>query len=110
MGKDKLAKFLYATLPDILGPSTNPLLQDIRSKADFINDAVSAVKLAPMAIRLTPHILSRVDWHNALDDPVRKQFIPLASAILPDHESAGLDSLYEEEDSRECVLPHVGIC
>lgn len=40
-----------------------------------------------MAIRLTPHILSRIDWKNPLDDPVRKQFIPLASAILPDHES-----------------------
>jgi lysine 2,3-aminomutase len=57
-----------------------------------------------MAIRLTPHILSRVDWSNALDDPIRKQFIPLASAIVPDHQNVSLDSLHEEEDSRKCFL------
>lgn len=59
------------------------------------------MKLAPMAIRLTPHILSRINWEKALDDPIRRQFIPLASAMLPDHEKLTLDSLHEEDDSRK---------
>jgi hypothetical protein len=53
-----------------------------------------------MAIRITPHVLSRIDWNNPLDDPIRKQFIPLASCIIPDHEHLKLDSLEEEKDSR----------
>lgn len=53
-----------------------------------------------MAIRLTPHILSRVDWANPLDDPIRKQFLPLASSFLPDNKHLSLDSLHEEADSR----------
>lgn len=91
-------------LPDTLGSSRNPLLKDIRRKDDFISDAIAAIKLAPMAIRLTPHILSRVDWNNPLDDPVRKQFVPLASAIIPEHENVSFDSLHEEADSRKYVL------
>lgn len=65
-----------------------------------------------MAIRLTPHILSRINWNNPLDDPVRKQFIPLASAMLPDHEKVGMDSLHEEADSREYApnISHPDFC
>jgi lysine 2,3-aminomutase len=98
--KFKLQSFLADALPENLGPSTNELLQNIRHKQAFIEDAVAATKLAPMAIRLTPHVLSRIDWNNPLDDPIRKQFIPLASGIIPDHEGLKLDSLHEEEDSR----------
>lgn len=51
-----------------------------------------------MAIRLTPQILSRVNWGSPLDDPIRRQFLPLKSGIIPDHEQLTLDSLHEEED------------
>lgn len=53
-----------------------------------------------MAIRLTPHLLSVIDWNNPLDDPVRRQFLPLASGIVPDHQKLTLDSLNEQDDSR----------
>lgn len=99
--KQKLEKFLHETLPETLGPSTNQLLQHIQRKEAFIEDAVAAVKLAPMAIRLTPHVLSRIDWDNPLDDPIRRQFIPLASGMIPDTPDLKLDSLHEEEDSRK---------
>jgi lysine 2,3-aminomutase len=98
--KLKLENFLFETLPETLVPSKNPLLQNIRHKEAFIEDAVAATKLAPMAIRLTPHVLSRIDWDNPLDDPIRKQFIPLASGMVPDIQDLKLDSLHEEEDSR----------
>jgi lysine 2,3-aminomutase len=83
-----------------LGKSSNPLLQKIKTREQFIEDAAAALKLAPMAIRLTPHILSCIDWANPLDDPIRRQFLPLASGIEPDHAKLTLDSLHEEADSR----------
>lgn len=88
-------------MPDTLGATENEQLKKIKTKDDFIEDAVAALKLAPMAIRLTPHILSRVDWNNPLDDPIRRQFLPLRSGIVPDHQRLTLDSLHEEDDSRE---------
>ena len=96
----KLHRFLSDVLPPVLGPSKNPLLKKIRTREDFIKDATAALKLAPMAIRLTPHLLSAIDWNNPLDDPIRRQFLPLASGVVPDHEGLKLDSLNEQDDSR----------
>jgi lysine 2,3-aminomutase len=104
--KHRLYKFLSDALPEKLGLSKDPLLYKIQHKDAFIEDAIAAVKLAPMAIRITPHILSRVDWNNPLDDPIRKQFIPLASSIIPDHNHLTLDSLGEEKDSPVPGLVH----
>ena len=59
-----------------------------------------------MAIRLTPHVLSLVDWNNPLDDPIRRQFLPLRSGIIPDHKHLELDSLHEEQDSPVPGLVH----
>ncbi|KAF3008710.1 hypothetical protein E8E13_009610 [Curvularia kusanoi] len=103
----KLHRFLSDVLPDVLGKATkNPMLNKIRTREDFIADATAALKLAPMAIRLTPHLLSVIDWNNPLDDPVRRQFLPLASGIVPDHQALTLDSLNEQEDSPVPGLVH----
>jgi len=96
----KLHRFLSDVLPPVLGGTTSALLKHITTREQFIEDASAALKLAPMAIRLTPHLLSVIDWNNPLDDPVRKQFLPLASGIVPDHQKLTLDSLNEQEDSR----------
>jgi lysine 2,3-aminomutase len=96
----RLNRFLTDVLPPDLGVSKNPLLSKIRTRDQFIDDATAALKLAPMAIRLTPHLLSVIDWNNPLDDPIRRQFLPLASGIVPDHQKLTLDSLNEQDDSR----------
>ncbi|KAF2847149.1 kama family protein [Plenodomus tracheiphilus IPT5] len=106
MTNAKLYHFLSDTLPNVLGPTRNDHLKHIKTKDDFIKDAISALKLAPMAIRLSPHILSRVDWHNPLDDPIRRQFLPLKSGMIPDHKHMKLDSLNEEADSPVPGLVH----
>jgi lysine 2,3-aminomutase len=62
------------------------------------------VQLTPMAIRLT--LLSLIDWNNPLDDPLRLQFVPLKSGIIPDSLHLKLDSLHEEEDSPVPGLVH----
>lgn len=96
----KLQRFLADVLPPVLGETTNHLLRNVKTRDQFIEDATAALNLAPMAIRLTPHLLSLVDWRNPLDDPIRRQFLPLASGIVPDHQNLTLDSLNEQEDSR----------
>lgn len=103
----KLHRFLSEVLPDKLGEAKkNPMLNKIKTKEDFIADATKALKLAPMAVRLTPHLLSVIDWNNPLDDPIRRQFLPLASGIIPDHKELKLDSLNEQEDSPVPGLVH----
>lgn len=59
-----------------------------------------------MSIRLTPHILSLIDWSNPLDDPLRIQFIPMKSTFVPDHPKLTLDSLHEADDSPVQGLVH----
>jgi len=78
----------------------------INTREDFIKDVDEGIQIAPMAIRLTPHILSVVDWSNALHDPIRRQFIPMGSSAMPDHPMLTLDSLNEEGDSPVKGLVH----
>jgi lysine 2,3-aminomutase len=47
-----------------------------------------------------------VDWSNALEDPVQRQFIPMKSSTLPDYPMLALDSLNEENDSPVKGLVH----
>lgn len=59
-----------------------------------------------MSIRLTPHTLSVINWSNPIEDPIRRQFIPLKSTSLPDHPRLTLDSLGEQHDSKVPGLVH----
>ncbi|KAF2016973.1 kama family protein [Aaosphaeria arxii CBS 175.79] len=104
--KDKLETFLKQALPEVLTPSKDPRLSEIVTREKFIKDAMLGLENAPMAIRLTPYTLSRVNWKNAIDDPIRRQFIPLNSCFVDDHEKLTLDSLHEESDSPVPGLVH----
>ena len=59
-----------------------------------------------MSIRLTPHMLSCIDWSNPCQDPIRRQFIALRSNMQPDHPRLSFDSLNETEDSPVKGLVH----
>jgi hypothetical protein len=100
----KLYQFLNEVLPDDI-PLTEGS-ENIRTKEDFIKDVVLGIKTAPMSIRLTPHILSVIDWKNPIDDPLRRQFIPMKSMQLADHPKLTLDSLHEADDSPVQGLVH----
>ncbi len=78
---------------------------------DRISDAIIAdiqggLRIAPMNIRITPYVFSLIDWDNPLDDPLRKQFLPAASQMLPDHPYYMADSLYEDVDSPVPMITH----
>ena len=73
---------------------------------EFIDDARRGFEQAPMAVRVTPYLLSRIDWDNPWDDPIRRQFIPTASQLRPDHPMLTLDSLHEQQDAPVDGLTH----
>lgn len=72
----------------------------------FVEDLEAGMKRAPMSLRVSPYIVSLIDWERPYDDPLRTQFFPLASRLLPDHPKLGLDSLAEQADAPVPGLTH----
>lgn len=72
----------------------------------FYQDLEAGVANAPMALRISPYLLSLIDWSNPESDPIRTQFLPLRSQQRPDHPMLQLDSLHEQEDSPVPGLTH----
>lgn len=103
-----LLLLLREQLPDFIPDSSYalPLAGVIRNKHDYIVEVVEGMQAAPMAVRLTPHIISLIDWSAPRDDPVARQFIPLRSSMLPNHPELRLDSLHEEHDQKVEGLVH----
>src|SRR6185436_15749413 len=84
------------------------LLESLKGvvSAEFVKDASVGFQRAPMSVRVTPYIMSLIDWQNPYTDPLRIQFIPLGSRLLPDHPKLGLDSLHEQADAPVPGLTH----
>jgi lysine 2,3-aminomutase len=72
----------------------------------FCADAEAGFKKAPMSVRVSPYLLSLVDWVNPYEDPLRIQFIPVVSRLQPDHPKLHLDSLNEQGDAPVPGLTH----
>jgi lysine 2,3-aminomutase len=59
-----------------------------------------------MSVRVSPYMIASVDWTRPYSDPIRTQFLPVASKLRPDHPRLTLDSLHELEDSPVPGLTH----
>ncbi|RDW84660.1 hypothetical protein BP6252_02250 [Coleophoma cylindrospora] len=107
-GEKRLKAFLHEVLPVSIPPSITDTccLKHIKTAQDFITEVELGIKHAPMTIRLTPHMLSIINWANPLNDPILRQCIPLKSRLLPNHPKLTLDSLHETEDSPVEGLVH----
>lgn len=77
-----------------------------RVGSEFLTDVKRAMGKAPMNIRLSPYLLSLINWDDPYNDPVRRQFIPVASELRADHPKLMLDSLNEQVDSPTPGLVH----
>ncbi len=73
---------------------------------EFVADAQEGFKRAPMAVRVTPYLLSLIDWKDPWNDPIRTQFIPVGSRLTQDHPMLTLDSLHEQRDAPVDGLTH----
>jgi lysine 2,3-aminomutase len=89
----KNADELFATIGGLADPS-------------FIADAREGFKRAPMSVRVSPYAIAAIDWNKPYSDPIRLQFIPVASKLLRDHPRLTLDSLHELEDSPVPGITH----
>ena len=72
----------------------------------FYDDVAEGFHRSPMSIRVSPYLLSLIDWSDPYNDPVRRQFVPVASRLLPDHPKLTLDSLHEQADAPVPGLTH----
>jgi len=80
-------------------------VQDLVSR-EFYADVEVGFRRAPMSLRVSPYLLSLIDWQHPYEDPLRRQFIPVASRLLPDHPKLTLDSLHEQADAPVPGLTH----
>lgn len=86
-------KKLHHTLGDVVPDS-------------FYQDVEKGLSLSPMSLRISPYLMSLIDWSEPATDPLRIQFLPMGSRMLPDHPELSLDSLHEQEDSPVPGLTH----
>ncbi len=88
--------------------SPDELLETVKDLVEpsFIDDAREGFSRAPMAVRVSPYMIASIDWRDPYRDPIRTQFIPLASRLRPDHPRLTLDSLHELADSPVPGLTH----
>src|SRR5262249_20322766 len=61
---------------------------------------------APMAMRLSPYLISLMNWDDPYACPLRRQFLPVSDQICEDHPLLDLDSLHEQADSPVPGLTH----
>tara|TARA_B100000519_G_scaffold202405_1_gene220696 strand:+ start:2394 stop:3782 length:1389 start_codon:yes stop_codon:yes gene_type:complete len=73
---------------------------------EFVKDLEAGFSAAPMAVRISPYLLSLIDWEDPYNDPIRRQFLPVASQLQPDHPLLTLDSLHEQADAPVEGLTH----
>ena len=46
----------------------------------FYDDVAAGFQHAPMSMRVSPYLLSLIDWANPYEDPLRRQFVPVGVA------------------------------
>lgn len=73
---------------------------------EFVEDAKRGFSKAPMSVRITPYLLSLIDWDDPWTDPIRTQFMPIGSRLTMDHPMLTLDSLHEQADAPVEGLTH----
>ncbi len=72
----------------------------------LVADMEAGFKRAPMSVRISPYLLSLINWDDPINDPLRIQFLPMGSQFLNDHPKLGLDSLGEQADAPVPGLTH----
>lgn len=88
--------------------SAKKLVQTVRELVSdaFVADIEAGFAMAPMAVRISPYLMSLIDWNDPFSDPIRRQFLPLGSEVEPDHPMLTLDSLHEQGDAPVPGLTH----
>ena len=81
------------------------VLED-RVSNEFYQEVAAGLQHAPMSVRISPYILSLINWDDPYRDPLRKQFLSLRCEQEHDHPELHLDSLNELGDAPVAGLTH----
>ena len=106
IARDDFGSYLWQAKNSVKKLSEVKDVLQSRVSDELMADIEAGIKIAPMNIRITPYVFALIDWDNPVDDPLRKQFLPIASQMLPDHPYYLADSLYEDVDSPVPMLTH----
>ena len=80
--QDKHAVIRVAQLEAVLGQLIS---------RNSLHDIETGLLKAGMSIRLNPYIISLIDWSSVEADPIRRQFLPMASKLEDDHPCLVID-------------------
>ncbi len=106
VSRDEFLDYSYQTKNTVTSlAQLNDVLAGVVGE-EFIADVNEGMHIAPMNLRLSPYVLSLIDWDDPYNDPLRIQFIPTASTRIADHPMLTLDSLNEQGDSPTPGLVH----
>lgn len=72
----------------------------------MMEDIQKGLEITPMNVRITPYVFALINWQDPVHDPLRKQFLPIATQFLPNHPYYMEDSLSEDVDSPVPMLTH----
>jgi len=88
--------------------SADELLHAVKDLIDagVREELKEGLRRAPMSVRLTPYILSLIEWENFATDPLRRQYLPIGKDLIPDHPKLRFDPLFELEYSPVPGLTH----
>ena len=89
------------TKPECLKPVLGNTVPD-----SLFAELEQAIIRSPMSLRISPYLISLINWKEPFNDPIRKQFLPLVSQLKPDHPCLALDSLGEQADTPVPGLVH----
>ena len=87
------------------GAALKEVLQGV-APVGFLDDVEAGLRRSPMNLRISPYLLSLIDWNDPWNDPIRIQFLPTASTFETNHPMLTLDSLHELKDSPVEGLVH----
>eukprot|EP01084_Bolivina_argentea_P092413 166261_1 len=98
--KDVFCNHVWQTNHSITSKNMTQFLVNLQCLNDnFIKDVSDSLAVNTMSTRVTPYILSLINWTDPYNDPLRKQFIPTYSTKLPDHPQSIFDQANEQNDS-----------
>ncbi|MCA8918002.1 MAG: KamA family radical SAM protein [Planctomycetes bacterium] len=103
---EQFIDFKFQLINSVTSPEKLTEIVGELASQEFVNDMEAGLRAAPMNVRVSPYLISRIDWDNPYDDPIRIQFLPVASRRKPDHPQLTLDSLHEQDDSPTPGLVH----
>lgn len=72
----------------------------------FVHEVEKTLAVSPMSIRVTPYVLSLINWEDPWSDPIRRECIPIREEITPNHPMLMFDSLFEQGDTPVKGLTH----